>query len=595
MLIKENKYILKFLELLFLFLFLSLLFNSNTFYNSYQLSKSFSITICSLLIFILFLMNQITIKFTLTLFVFLLFIFYINIKNFFLSNSPSVSYSLTLFIIPFLFFTATIVKINFKKFCYFICGLVLISMLYGFLQTTLNIQKPYSFFGNPIFFGEFIAISFPLIIYLLLFEKNNLLLIFIIIGILFTLLLIGSKGVLSSFVIASLFLLYYILKQNLIINFKIKNNLFKIFSVLFLFLIFLFFIPNLKKTFIDNIKSFNPKILFSSPSIINRATMWKSAINMIKEKPVFGFGTGAVRYFYQKYQSEILKKNQNLTFIKTSYVHNDYLQITAEFGIIGLFLFVLFIISLIYFFDKNSYLLDIKEYFFSICIISSLIFILCESFFNFPLFVLPSSAIFFICSGILYSIIIKYQIYLKENKFFSNVFLVSILIFITIIIAYNTKPIISNIYSAKALSEGKKNSPMEAYYYQKAITINKNDYIASFNLGMHYFLKRDYENSIKYFKYALSIYPYSADAIYNIATIYKSIDEKKQSEEFFKKTLELYPNNIQANLNLGKLYLNLGKTEEGLKYISFAKQIAPNYIDTEQLIKVLDFKEVTNQ
>ncbi len=586
----EKRLINKSIELILLFLLFSLIFHSKIFYDSYQLPKIFGVFIALLAGILLILLNQSQIKFTAVLMFFLIYILYIFSSTYISSNTPSVFYSLTL-LAPVCFIFTTYSPINTKKFSFFILLLVSLSLLNGFIQVLINPNKPFSFFGNPIFFGEFSGATLPLIIYFYLFNKKyEFLSLFLIISTLFSLLLIGSKGVMISVFIS---LLFFIIKTKNFISFRLKENSIIILFIFLLYSILIIFIPHFNKLLFKNSKSIISSSFTTSVSVKNRIIMANSAIDMIKEKPLFGHGAGGVRYFYQKYQSKLLNQNPYLSFIKTSYLHNDYLQIMTEFGIFGLVIFLLFIFYLLYVFDKNSNLLNINEYIFSISLISGIIFILCESFFNFPMFILPSSVLFFVFSGMVYSANVKNIPDSKKNALFTFILLLSSLFFVSFALIKNTPSIVSNLYCGKALHEGKNNSPMEGVYYLKALEINKKDYTASFNLGMHYFYKDDKKNAIKYFERAILIYPYSADAIYNIATINKSIGKKKIAEEYFKKTLELYPNSVLANLNLGKLYLDMNKMEEGLKYIAKSKELAPDYYDTEQLNKIIEFRETT--
>lgn len=69
----------------------------------------------------------------------------------------------------------------------------------------------------------------------------------------------------------------------------------------------------------------------------NRIEIWKGAVGMIKDQPLFGFGYGTFPYIIGYYAPGLQEMD----------AHNTYLIIAAEMGIIALFLFILILFILI--------------------------------------------------------------------------------------------------------------------------------------------------------------------------------------------------------------------------------------------------------
>lgn len=90
-------------------------------------------------------------------------------------------------------------------------------------------------------------------------------------------------------------------------------------------------------------------------SIEYRLALYKSSLPMIADYPLLGVGLGNFRDIYRQYQPP-----SKYVF---SYLHNDWLQIVSEFGIVpSLFLFYIFI----YFFTRTAYKLwNRKDHFYS--------------------------------------------------------------------------------------------------------------------------------------------------------------------------------------------------------------------------------------
>lgn len=100
------------------------------------------------------------------------------------------------------------------------------------------------------------------------------------------------------------------------------------------------------------INHFNGEIKAENWNGLNtRLALWTCAWEQIKEKPFFGTGIGDV-------QNDLVKKYQEKNFIfaleSNFNSHNQYLDIMLSNGIVGLFLFVCFILYILYLAIKNK-------------------------------------------------------------------------------------------------------------------------------------------------------------------------------------------------------------------------------------------------
>jgi|688.fasta_scaffold01296_3 O-antigen ligase len=93
-----------------------------------------------------------------------------------------------------------------------------------------------------------------------------------------------------------------------------------------------------------------------SDSVIWRLNMWRDAYNKALESPIIGFGTGS---------SETIIEQTRGTYRGSVEVHNDYIKIFLEQGIIGLIIYLAIIINILftlyyrYIKGKNIYILTI--------------------------------------------------------------------------------------------------------------------------------------------------------------------------------------------------------------------------------------------
>lgn len=110
------------------------------------------------------------------------------------------------------------------------------------------------------------------------------------------------------------------------------------FMFLLLIIILLFTIFGNKIPGMDTIVSKFENLINSGAGIMNgRESLWKIAIDMFINKPLFGYGYGSY---------EVVSNSLNAI---TSSAHNYYLQVLSELGLIGFLLyFIVFIVGIIY-------------------------------------------------------------------------------------------------------------------------------------------------------------------------------------------------------------------------------------------------------
>ncbi len=124
-----------------------------------------------------------------------------------------------------------------------------------------------------------------------------------------------------------------------------------IYSVCFLGIIFLAFnIPIVKERILFTLGykydyKFNNKefVKNNTPEENGRLLLWQDALDLIKERPIFGYGTGATReVLLQKY-----KKEKHTLFLEKRFnAHNSYLELLLSGGIILLLSYLALILVL---------------------------------------------------------------------------------------------------------------------------------------------------------------------------------------------------------------------------------------------------------
>ena len=184
----------------------SLLVFTTAVYDEYQLPKSFTtfIFIFLCLIALLFSKNITAVKPGFSIFAFASYFLMTAASVMFSPCHPQFYYMLT-FLSPVFFLAAALIKTDIKKILVLINIAVFASCVFGIWQFIFlrdsGIRRPDSFFGNPIFFADFLAICLPAVfITFLISGKNNIVyLINAMLSLSAVFSLAASRGALASF------------------------------------------------------------------------------------------------------------------------------------------------------------------------------------------------------------------------------------------------------------------------------------------------------------------------------------------------------------------------------------------------------------
>ena len=150
----------------------------------------------------------------------------------------------------------------------------------------------------------------------------------------FNILILSKIGIITSVLIIIIFLLFRI------INYKKYIEGLIIFLGISGVLIFSYQnSPYVKQRMYEmfvGVNSTNADYENSSSSI--RIKIWNESMELVKEKPLIGYGTGDVReVLMQRY----FENNISLAYEKQLNAHNQFIQIALAVGLVGLFLFLM--------------------------------------------------------------------------------------------------------------------------------------------------------------------------------------------------------------------------------------------------------------
>jgi len=458
---------------------------------------------------------------------------------------------------------------------------------FAFWKANIGRQQVFGLFGNVNYFAEYLIVPLPLAISLFFVCRNRTKKILLLIGILAiggSLILTFTRGSYLAIGISSLFMfLLYLVAQGKSFIKEYK----KIFIIILAFIIlvtFLFAIPNpLNKsgTVISKIKGRISISQFTSGSSLKRReAIWGFTTLMIKDHPLLGSGLGTFKYNSLSYQAKFFDQGENRSLYPygiADKVHNEYLQLGAEVGILGLGIFLWLIISYLrYGLRILKKLKDKYKQGIVIGLMGGVVAVLIDAVFGFPLHLPATLVLFWLFIGLIVSLN-HYEnhsgqevktIRVKEirskakgdksGRIESNIYRFKPLLYLIIILlslflcVMVTRPFVSQVYE----------------FY-----------------GVEYAKKADHDTAAKYFQEALKWNPYFGMAYYNLGQIISQKGIYTPAIENFEKA-EKYIDHPDLPAKLAYLYFKKGQLDNGIAKLKQAityqkneKSMVPLYTD----------------
>ena len=301
-------------------------------------------------------------------FVFIAF-YLIHLGSLLYSNNTSIAYKdlelkVTLLLLP-VFMLSTILFSQHKKLLllrvFAICMVAMASydLYHSFLEYTIdkNTQAffyknlPHLLIGKPHYVSWYYAFSlFISLREILILKKNRILWSLGFSILLISLILLSSRAYLFAFlIIASISTIVWISKKGLS-----KLSILKAVGALAILVGVIFAIPNTRNRITDTFVELNKLVDTTDHRQTNpRVYIWKYSMEIIAEKPIFGYGVGDAKdelgkslkncdALFWNGEKNVPLNNKSLNF------HNQFLQSWAEVGVLGFLLILLLIIRPFY-------------------------------------------------------------------------------------------------------------------------------------------------------------------------------------------------------------------------------------------------------
>jgi O-antigen ligase/Tfp pilus assembly protein PilF len=305
-----------------------------------------------------------------------------------------------------------------------------------------------------------------------------------------------------------------------------------------------------------------------------RLAIWRNTIEMVKERPFLGYGLGNHKIYYPKYHSQVVRETTFSETHQPSHVHNDFLQLLSETGIVGamgagLVFFLFFVMA-----AKLWLRAPGRVVFAALGIGTAVAGILVNSCFSFP-FDMPIPPL--IVAG--YLACVPGLATLPENrhihvsgKWTLLMTVVFLLFACGILTCYHYRDIQSDRhhFQTRALEKA-KNWPGVIFHANKALAYNPlRKKILSYS-ARGYIETGNFNQGVDALEKVIQAYPYHMGALLNLGVAWTGLDELDKALACYQKVLDIKPDFSKAHANMGSIYMGRKQYKDAVN--SFEKAL----------------------
>ena len=458
----------------------------------------------------------------------------------------------------------------------FLVSIYTIIQYYGFDPYLSDLYILTSTIGQKNWISNYLAMIFPVAFSYFLLEqtKKNKIIYFVLLAVLYTTLMIcQSRGIWISISLTLIFGIYIIIKSKIFRIFHKNKKWLFLLLITFLVVTIIYSTENpLEKSAITVTERVISTFDEQDPSLNMHLLGWNTTINMIKDRPIFGSGIGTFKMNYLDYQAEFLKDNPYYVKYsgKAGEAHNEYMQMWAEIGIIGLGIFIgiiLMFYSLIIDYFKKNY--NDKEKIIVFGLILGITCFLIHCLFTFPLHVPALGVTFFALLGL--TVIYTRKINLpktdsdnrqKEFKLKNEGIKIALTILVLVFMIWVINLVAIKPYIA------------ELYYFK----------------GMRYNVDKNYTKSLPNLQFAVKLDPYNGRILHALGTTYYNLNIFSKAEEILQEAKK-YMIDVNTFYILGLNYSKLNMFEKAEKEFEHAIYLDPKFTEGHHYLGLLYFQQ----
>ena len=444
-------------------------------------------------------------------------------------------------------------------------------------------ERPFATFGNPTFFAAYLVLIIP-VIFSFSLTRNNLkakaFLWCLCALLIFALFYTGTRAAWVGFAVSVPFYVYAMFKARAqSVSVWIKKNI--AVSVVILILS----IPLIALMFPWEKARQN----IYRPT--QRPLIWRDTAVMALKNPM-GIGLGAFHIYFPRYASQELKQILPPERFIVNYAHNEYLEIWAETGLLGL---VFFMWVLMAFFSeglsalkrppqpagkKESDPLFYHRPVYIAGFLAGAVALLVNNMFSVDMrFTVSAINLFFVIGMVVWLASDEKTLLNFPRPFFAQI-AATFLVFLAAgrSAGYFFAPFRAHADLSRETSFFSDDPSLakDEAALRQAIQQQPENYDAHYQLAWLYAKQKKFNEAAYHFKRAGAIRPDSEGAFNNLANIYFETGRRKEAIEYYKKAIAISPRKVDAHFNLGYCYYTMGMLKEAADEFKIVLALDPN-------------------
>ncbi len=310
-----------------------------------------------------------------------------------------------------------------------------------------------------------------------------------------------------------------------------------------------------------------------------RIAIYLNTLEMIKDRPILGYGVGNHKVFYPIYHRKAVVEKVFSEEAQLQNVHNDILQILSETGIIGIgLLAILFFMWL-----KHTYEISIKgngstlSRIICLAMFVAIIGIMINGSFCFPAYRAIPPTVVMAYTGI-FAKVVGPKILLREiPKVFQFAILVLFVVFLGFL-SYKYSVLIKSdkLYLMTSVNETKGRWKEVIKYANEAIKLEPNRAKIRSYLGRAYIETGECKKGVEELKKVVEAYPYHMNALLNMGVGYSCVSDFDNAIKIYNKVLEIKPDYAKVYNNIGHVYIKMRDYEKAAEILNQGNNMVPN-------------------
>ena len=348
-----------------------------------------------------------------------------------------------------------------------------------------------------------------------------------------------------------------------------------IFSLLVLSL---FLFPTLFQNITGNIKdALRHSIVIGGRVVLEDTTtarfaIWKNSLEMIRDRPILGFGMGNFDVFYPIYSQRAIKDKLFSEELQPRNAHNDFIQTAVERGLVGLVLFITMFVTIFLMAHRlASRCLPPRVRLLSIGLAGTFITFLVQAMFGSPMERAISPLILFAFIGVLSALYNHFvathgPISIKIPR--GPGILACLLIFVAslCLARFNFGVVSGDRYYRSAIEMEQAGAWSRVIDSGLKAHIHDPYRMSSLSaVGRAYVRSKETQKGIDALEEVVTAYPYNINALVNLGVAYYKGGNGKKALGIFERALEIMPDSSKVLINVGKIYMKEGDYDNALR------------------------------